>query len=126
DIFDVVVADDVIGGVVAPFVWVADFDLDGLELHDRLLARFGAHPIERGDVVAKSGDQVVDHLRGCSFCFRWESALHVELPEIFSEVTVSGLNATAPARKDFLRAGKRLAVEIEILVDEGGRKRRRG
>ena len=118
DIFHVGAAIHLISGVIAPFVRIADLEIDGVEFLDGLLARGGAHPVERREIVVQRGDQIVDHAQGARLGFRREIALHVILSESFAEFAVGGLDAALPARKHLFAPVSVLAVEVEIFVDE--------
>src|SRR5581483_646994 len=56
---------------------------------------------------------------------RTERLLDERLAERLAEIAVGVLHAALPPRTQLLRTGQRLAVEGEVLVDEGRRQHRR-
>ena len=119
DILDVGAAIHVEGRVVAPFVRVADLQVDGGELGDRLLAR-GAGSSSRASTRSSrsAAIRLCTMREGLRLRLGRKIALHVILAEGFAELPVGRRHAAAPTRKNFLGAGECAAVEIEILVDE--------
>src|ERR1700730_18101567 len=103
-------------GIIAPFVGVADLHVKGFELGEGFLLGIRSHPGKRWDVVAKRGNQVVDHFFGTGSCNRGKVLIDISLSESFTEVSVRRLYTTLPARQQLLRSGELSVIEIEILL----------
>ena len=113
-----IVADNIHRSVIAPIVRIADFVANGVQFHQGLLLRLGAHPVQLLNTQRHGGFDVPGHLDGGRLQVRRKSLTHVGLPQSLSQVNVNGTNATFPARLKLFRAAQILAVELEVFIDE--------
>ena len=105
--------------VVAPNVGIADFVTNGVQLGQRLLLGFGAHPIQLLNTQRHSVFDAPGHVHRGSFQFGRERFAHVCLSQGFSEIAVNVAHATFPARLKLFGAAQVFAVKVEVFIYEG-------
>ena len=116
---------DVEGAVILPLVGIADLDGEGCELLMRLDLGGVAHPVERINVLAKGGTQVLhegDHLLLGSLR---EIALDIHLADGFAENAVRDAHRPLPTGFLLLGPGHLAAEEvpgsgIEVIAQGSG------
>ena len=120
-----VIAPDVHGSVVAPFVRVSDLVHDGVQLFQGLLLGRRAHPLDPVEVVLHRLFDLLRHVQGLLFQLGAEGAAHELLAERFAQLRVDQRYAALPARLQLRHSVKGLAEEIKVFVHECGRQERR-
>ena len=118
DIRSVRITLDIELGIIAPFIGIADLDVEGFHFGDGGLFCFRAHPGKSGDIGAQRGEKVVNHLESVRFGGGRKIFLDVHLAQRFADIAIDGLHAALPAGLKLRGAGKALAVEIKIFLHE--------
>ena len=110
---------------VAPLRRVADLPAERGQLAERLFPRRLRHPCGIPDRPAHRGQQVPDHRLAARLRRGRERLLDVHPGDLLADVGAGGVDDAAPPRQLLLPAGERPTVELEPLVLERGRQRRR-
>ena len=104
--------------VAAPLVWVADLGVELGKLLRGLLFGFLAHPGEVGDAGAVGVDKVLHQLQHLLLGLRREVALDVFAPDVLTDQGFCQCDAALPTVALLGRAGKLLAVELEVCPSD--------
>src|SRR4051812_49353422 len=111
--------------VIAPLVWISDLVAHALQLQDRLLFRFGTHPIKLLNALRHRIFNAPNYVERVRLQFRGEDFPHIRLSQRLSQIIVNVLHTSLPSWLLLLGSPQILAIESEILIDEGLRQVRR-
>ena len=106
---------------IAPLRRIADLRSEGGELGVRADLGLGRHPVEFVDPPVHRRDDVVNERVRRRLGLRREETRDVELADVVAERSDGEIHRPLPARFLLRRAGKRRAVESEILLVESRR-----
>ena len=97
---------------------MADLVGHAVQLLERLRLGLGRHPAEAVDVVFHRRLDLLHHAQRAGARVGGEVLRDVDLAERLAQVAIDAVDAALPARLQLLRAGERLAEELEVGVDE--------
>src|SRR5262249_21765889 len=80
--------------VITPLVRIANLVFDGVKFNFRLFLGFRAHPVERLNLFAQRGFDVVNHFGDTLLARRRECLLDVGLAKSFAQIAVGKVYAT--------------------------------
>ena len=115
----VIVGLDRHAAVIAPRVGIANVVDDGAQLLIGLLLRRVRHPRQLREILMHCVFDGLHQLQGALFAFGAERAIYIELAQRHAQIGVGGLHAALPARLHLFLSRHVLAVELEILFNEG-------
>ena len=78
------------------------------------------------NVLVQRGFNGLDDAQHALFALGRKGARHIGLAQRISQGIIGRVDATPPTRREFWSPGQRVVEEVEILVDEGLAKIRRG
>ena len=110
---------------LAPLLRVPDLRAELTQLHQRLLAGGGGHPLQGGDALAVGLDEVVHQLEHLLLILRREMLGHELLADLLADRALDQAQATLPAGALLRRTAQGAAVELEAPVGELRRQVRR-
>ena len=119
---EIIVADNLDGAVVAPFVRIADLVDHAVQLLDGALLGVLAHPWQLLDLILHGHFDFLGHHQRSLLGFRRERLGHEYLSQSFAQIAIHLPDAAFPARRHLLQPAQIFAEEIEVGVHKRRRK----